>query len=180
MQRAQPLHKISIAISCMPQKFTAKVALILPEGRSEASPTAQVELFYVKRESITTIKIASSIPALLRCGYTINAGLTSVTIPTSVTSIGNSAFFGCESLISAVIPNSLTSIRLNAFYGCASLTSVAIPTSVTSIGRCAFDNCKDLKEVYYGGNEQQWKAIRLSANAFPESVTIHYNSTIPA
>ena len=108
------------------------------------------------------------------------SNLTSVTIPDSVTSIGAYAFSGCTSLTSVTIPDSVTSIGDYAFFKCSALTSITIPDSVTSIKACAFNACSVLKDVYYTGNEEQWRAISISSGNAPlTSEIMHYNSTPP-
>ena len=66
---------------------------------------------------------------------------------------------GCTNLASVTIPASVTIIDNNVFYGCKSMTGVTIPAGVTDIWSCAFYACTNLSDVYYGGTEEQWKAI---------------------
>ena len=77
------------------------------------------------------------------------------------------------------IPDSVTSIGVWAFEECSSLESVVIPNSVTSIGVWAFEECSSLTDVYYGGSEEQWRAIRVGiGNEDLTNATIHYNSMV--
>ncbi|WP_251318357.1 leucine-rich repeat protein [Flintibacter muris] len=108
--------------------------------------------------------------------------LTKVTIPGSITEVTKYAFYNCNNLKEVTISSGATSIGEWAF-GCddpGSLTTVTIPVSVTSIEYAAFWN-SSLKDVYYGGTEEQWKAIQIGE--FNESLTeanIHYTgSTTP-
>lgn len=77
----------------------------------------------------------------------------------SVTSIGPNAFSNCQSLTNLVIPNTVKSIGWGAFQDCVALESISIPASVTTIENWSFYNCRNLKAIYYGGTEAQWKAI---------------------
>ena len=103
---------------------------------------------------------------------------TSYTIPNSVTSIGMVAFHNCTGLTSITIPNSVTSIGYGAFEDCSGLTSITIPNSVTSIGNSAFYRTYHLKDIYYTGSKDEWKAISVyDYNSSLLDATIHYNWT---
>ena len=109
-------------------------------------------------------------------GKTVNR----YSIPNSVTSIDDCAFYYCSRLTSVTIPDSVTSISDRTFTCCGSLTSVTIPDSVTSIGDDAFFGC-GLKDVYYGGTEQEWNQISIGSYNDPlMNATIHFNSTGPS
>ena len=72
----------------------------------------------------------------------------------------------------------VTSINDAAFFGYNNLTSVTIPDSMTSIGEAAFYSCSSLKNIYYGGDKNQWKEIDIGFNNDSLSTAIiHYNST---
>lgn len=125
-------------------------------------------------ESVTIPKNMTSIEANAFCGA---SSLKHVTIPSSVTSIGGSAFNGCSRLKSVSIPCGVISIEAWTFANCNGLESVSIPTSVTSIGDVAFYGCNNLQDIYYGGTETQWKAIKIGvSNAALTKARIHYSS----
>jgi hypothetical protein len=47
---------------------------------------------------------------------------------------------------------------------------------VTSIGDYAFYDCLKLKDVYYTGSAEAWKAITIDpGNSYLSNATIHYN-----
>ena len=115
--------------------------------------------------------------------YPAGKGDSSYNVPTSVTTIGHNAFSGCDSLTSIIISNGVTAIEGYAFDDCSSLTSITIPASVTTIEECSiFDYCDSLKDIYYGGSENQWKQVfNDDGKDYPLSgVTIHYNSFVPS
>ena len=126
--------------------------------------------------SLSSITIPSSVTSIGYAAFWECSSLRSITIPNSVTSIGGFAFRNCSSLTSITIPDSVTSIGDEAFGWCTSLTSITIPDSVTSIGYAAFYYCRLLKDVYYTGTEEQWKAIYIDGeNDYLKNATIHYN-----
>ena len=127
---------------------------------------------------LTSVSIPEGVTTIDSYAFSDCSGLTSVTIPDSVTSIGQGAFWGCNGLTSVTIPEGVTSIDSQTFYNCGSLTSVTIPEGVTSIGDSAFYSCDQLKHVYYGGSDLQWKEIQIgSDNRSLTNATIHYDST---
>ena len=55
--------------------------------------------------------------------------------------------------------------------------SISFPTSVKVINYGAFINCSNLKNLYYEGNKEQWKSVKVySNNAYLTSAKIHYTS----
>ena len=112
-------------------------------------------------------------------GYNAFGGcgnLSSVVIPDSVVEMGGRAFDMCRNLTNVVIPEKITSIGYEAFCFCSNLVSVAIPEGMTSVGYNAFTACSKLKDVYYGGSESQWNAIKFEKGNYEvTAATIHYN-----
>ncbi|MBR6315249.1 MAG: leucine-rich repeat domain-containing protein [Clostridia bacterium] len=85
---------------------------------------------------------------------------------------------GCQA---STIPRdgSVTSIKASAFYGTWGLKRIGIPISVTSIGEGAFGSCDQLRDVYYGGSEEQWNQIDIvygsSSNQALVNANLHFN-----
>lgn len=82
-----------------------------------------------------------------------------------------------------VIPDQLkdhtvVQIQANAFQGKAEVTSVTIPVSVKVIEEGVFSGCDALTDIYYGGNRDQWAAIKLPTtdDSFARAM-IHYTDT---
>jgi len=73
------------------------------------------------------------------------------------------------------IPDTVTSIGDYAFYECGSIVDIMIPVSVTQIGDYAFCGCDNLANVYYNGNDADWKKIVIgSDNLCLSDADIHY------
>ncbi len=134
----------------------------------------------IVEESNTTYNSSGNCNAIIEtASNTLIEGCKNTTIPATVTSIGSYAFRGCSVLSEIEIPGSVTSINGYAFYSCSGLTEIKIPVSVTSIGGSAFYSCSKLSDVYYGGTEDEWKAVAIGTNnSSLTSATIHYNSII--
>ncbi len=75
----------------------------------------------------------------------------------NVTSIGAAAFAGCIGLTSITIPNRVENIEFNTFKNCSGLRSIRVTNSITNIESGAFYGCNGLKDVYYEGDEAEWK-----------------------
>lgn len=74
------------------------------------------------------------------------------------------------------IPSDVTGVGPYAFQLCAALTELTIPSSVTSIGNVAFYKTP-LRDIYYGGTEEQWDAIQIGEyNRELRNAAVHYNS----
>lgn len=154
--------------------------------------------------SLVSIKIPNSVTSI-GDAFTNCVSLSDIEIPGSVTSIGDSAFMGCDSLKKVnfapdsklekigdyafaysalsdiVIPNGVKSIGNYAFEYCTQLRSVTIPKSVKEIGNYAFTHCYELYDVYYGGSEEDWQAIKFGEHNETlegSQVTIHYTDEI--
>ncbi len=126
---------------------------------------------------LTSVRIPDGVTSIVGYAFSGCSGLTSVRIPDGVTSIVGYAFSGCSGLTSVSIGESVTSIGYCAFKGCTALTTVGIPASVTSIESYAFDYCRNLKKVYYGGSEAEWKNIDISYNSYLTNAEFIYGRT---
>ena len=108
------------------------------------------------------------------------SSLTSVSFPSGLKSVGYKAFEGCKGLKSVNISNAefidaafldctgltsvtiesgVTKIQYSTFSGCTSLKSVTIPLSLVGIWGDAFEDCNSLSDIYYEGNEKEWKNL---------------------
>ena len=70
-----------------------------------------------------------------------------------------------------------TNIPENAFHEADRLEKVTLPRDVQKIGNNAFYKCKKVTDVYYPGDESQWRQVDICNNECltDGSVTIHYN-----
>lgn len=109
---------------------------------------------------LETITLPESMKRIGDTAFQFCIKLTSIKIPSGVTIIEESTFSYCKSLTNITIPIGVTRIGNSAFSYCSSLTSITIPDSVTSIGEDTFWKCGKLKDVYYTGIKEQWKAIK--------------------
>ena len=90
---------------------------------------------------------------------------------------GTTSIFGfsdCHNLQTISLPDSLTVIENGTFANCSSLESITLPAGIRHLGRelnasrndggfCGtFFGCYNLKDIYYLGTEEQWKAIEVT------------------
>ena len=149
--------------------------------------------------SLSCIDLPKSLVSIGAVAFYNCKSLSSIDLPESLESIGDGAFCGCKSLDNIILPKSLTDIEEGVFQACTSLSSIVIPDSVTSIWQYAFADCDslgsiyiplnvaiidytafegtDLKDIYYGGTQAQWNAIKRMEelnNDGEFNATIHY------
>lgn len=134
---------------------------------------------YPADNSRTVYTIPNSVVIIADRAFSNCTKLKNITIPSDVTSIGMRTFSRCISLTNITVPDKVTSIGEWAFYDCDHLASIIIPKSVISIGEWAFSGCTALEDVYYGGQETNWKEISIGTpNESLEKATIHYKTYI--
>ena len=151
--------------------------LLTVSGKGEMTPFLRPDDNNVEIKKVVLENGVTSIEAYSFQGW---ENLIDITIPNSVTSIGMYAFQGCLSLKKIIIPNSVTDIGIYSFFYCTALTNITISNSLKSIGYGAFIGCSSLRDVYFTGNESEWKVIKKADGNTPlTSATIHYNSTGP-
>lgn len=108
--------------------------------------------------------------------------MTSVTIPEGVITIEDFAFASCDALTDVVISGNTITIRGYGFAECTSLESITIPKNVV-IEESAFLSCVALKDVYYGGTEDDWNddtlvSIDPNENDMFMTAMIHYTVSV--
>lgn len=81
----------------------------------------------------------------------------------------------------SVIPDWVRTIGKHSFSGCADMKVIGIPTSITSVEANAFYGCDALQQVYYGGDEEAFKKVRVSANndKFKSAEVVYNNDNAP-
>lgn len=130
--------------------------------------------------SLKDITIPDKVESIGNYAFSDCSSLNSVTIPNAVTDIGDAIFSGCDNLENVKIFGNVSYIDDSAFSECTGLKSIVIPDSVTVIEGYAFYECRSLRDVYYSGNEEQWKKISIrEKNGYLTNATIHYNQVIP-
>ncbi len=118
---------------------------------------------------LTSIEIPNSVRIIYGFAF-FDCGLTSLLIPGSVQAIGQMAFRGCRSLTSVVIQEGCEAIDDGVFDSCNSLSSLTLPGSLTLLD-CGFMSRSELRDVYYGGTVDAWKALQVSYDR--NTVTVH-------
>ena len=79
-------------------------------------------------------------------------------------------------LESIVCPNSLKTIGGSAFSNLKSLKTIRLGKNIKTIENDAFYGCDNLTDVYYDGNEDEWKKISIGSYNDPlTNATIHFN-----
>ena len=76
-----------------------------------------------------------------------------------------------------VIQDGITTIGSKAFHNCSEIQTIVIPKSIVEIKFASIYGCYELKNIYYGGTETEWKRIKFGDYVFrgTTNYTIHYN-----
>lgn len=158
---------------------------------------------YSGRTDIISIELPDSVKTIGKNAFGGCSRLESVVIPADVTAIGERAFGGCVKLEMIELPTGLEKLGTGAFYGCKALKEIKIPTKIKAIGADTFANCTalasakipegiaeigerafiectSLKNVYFGGTQAQWKAVKIGAGnpkmgGFLAKVKVNFN-----
>lgn len=105
-----------------------------------------------------TYTVPTTVSWIYDAAFSDCSGITTINLPDSVSRISQGAFSGCSGLEYICIPSSMKTIEPYTFYACSSMTGIRIPEGITSIGWAAFGECP-LKDVFYGGTNQQWQQM---------------------
>ena len=98
-----------------------------------------------------------------------------------ITSLGKGAFADCVSLKSCSIGAGIEYLRWNTFYGCLSLEKISFAKTIREVEFGAFDSCRSLADVYYSGEQSEWKAVSVKGqrNETFLAATYHFNVNEP-
>lgn len=129
--------------------------------------------------SMKSLTLSNNLVSMDLWAFTDCSSLTSIFVPGSVKTIPKYAFSGCTSAKNITIYEGITTIEANAFRSCPGVTRLTLPSSLQGIGTAAFADSKGLRDVYYGGSEEQWNAIKGVKYTVLKDVTVHYNSPMP-
>lgn len=148
--------------------------------------------------NLANVTIPNGVTTIERAAFA-ECGLLNLDLPDSVTTIKSTAFYNCRELTNLRLPDSITTLQLEAFWMCTNLYSVTIPKGITNLEN-AFKDCSqlsrvfipkgvntitdhvfnnsDLVDIYYGGNENDWKSININKdNIEIFNANVHYNCT---
>lgn len=124
--------------------------------------------------SITIVSVMKGVEIIESDAFSVCTNLSDINLPSTLTTIKERAFYRCN-LDSLILPSNVKYIGDFAFAD-NSLTSVVIGDLVEYIGEGAFINNNRLTTVYYEGSEEEFNAIEIGKDAFPESVTVIFDS----
>ena len=81
----------------------------------------------------------------------------------------------------STVPDWVRTIGKHAFSGCEDMKVIGIPTTVTSVEANAFYGCEALEQVYYGGDEEAFKKIKVSTNndKYKSADVVYNNANAP-
>ena len=143
--------------------------LTLKEGIKEIGEEA-----FKGCSGISRIELPNGLKNVGEAAFSDCSGVREIIIGSGLTKIPAHLFSGCRSE-TLVIPEGVTSIGIGAFYGNKTVTSITLPSTLTSISKWAFTQCDKLKDVYFNGTQEQWRAITKEKGNEPlTKANIHY------
>ena len=128
--------------------------------------------------SLSTINIDCKVKCIERYAFSKCVSLKSIVIPDGVTQIKKYAFEDCHSLSSITLSDSITALSEGAFIRCKSLKEIILPLNIDRIYKWVFASCPSLTDIYFYGNEKQWKDTLYSMffeYKLSKKIKVHYN-----
>ncbi len=134
--------------------------------------------------NLETVEIADTVEVIGDYAFNLCDKLQAVEMPYRLRSIGRLAFTNCRTLEKVVFHGNLNEICGNAFSNCTALKSVEFRSKNARIDRSvfigcenletlkiyegcefdsmAFDDCVNIKEIYYTGSEESYRAMPVT------------------
>lgn len=101
------------------------------------------------------------------------------TIPNSVVWLGEYSFALRNELTTIIIPSSVTNFESKTFYGSENLKSIILPKEIKGVGSNSF-MYTSLENVFYCGNETEWKkVVKIGDQTILEAKIYYYSETKP-
>lgn len=136
---------------------TKAVNIVLPKAIDGMS--YEISSIAFRKSSIESITISSGVTLINRLAFAHCEKLKKVTFEDGFNgTIMSSAFMGCNSLEKFAFPSN-TIIIEPIIDRCQNLETIYIPKSVSEISAYAFYDNENLKNIYFDGTKDQWKAI---------------------
>lgn len=128
-------------------------------------------------ESLTRVKIPSTVRSIGEFAFAYCYGLTEVTLPESVDTLGVGVFYNCKSLAEVKINGPVESLEKWVFSTCKSLKRIYLPASICLIGKEAFKDCTALTDIYFAGSKKDWKSVQIDKDTNPvlKKAKLHFD-----
>ncbi|MCR5474091.1 MAG: leucine-rich repeat protein [Lachnospiraceae bacterium] len=168
------VKKIEHSVFCRCEGL--KGELIIPEGVTSIGSQA----FGSCSGFTGRLKIPDGVIKIGDTAFAFCSGFTgNIEIPDGVTEIGPQAFFECLGFTDNIImsPN-VRVIDRRALENVSNIKGLYLTKGTTSIIADSFKSCNSLKDVYYEGSEQEWKAVIVGDDVIKKA-TIHFNCKKP-
>ena len=93
--------------------------------------------------------------------------------------MGEYSFALRNELTTIIIPSSVTNFESKTFYGSENLKSIILPKEIKSVGSNSF-MYTSLENVFYCGNETEWKkVVKIGDQTILEAKIYYYSETKP-
>ena len=124
-----------------------------------SNPLIYAHRLYVNSREVLALTVPQGMTEVKDFAFYGASNINALNISSDVRRIGIHAFCGCTALKKAGLPEGVEIIDDYAFRNCQNMTDLVLPKSLTYVGQGAFDGCGKLKNIWYAGTDEQWKAI---------------------
>ena len=147
------------------------IPIIIPNGVTKIGDDA-----FASCKKITSITVPVGVTTIGERAFQGCLQLTDVSLPVGLKLIDSWGFSGCKSLKHIDLPDGVETIEWGAFYCCYDLESISLPATLKSIAESTFGYDSKLRDVYYGGTQDQWNLISIADyyNEPLNQATIHF------
>lgn len=111
--------------------------------------------------SLTALEIPDSVEKIGPSAFRYCDGLKTVKCGSGVRDYKAQVFRECYELVEADLGENVETLGESLFWRCIKLKTLRLGKNLKKISGDALQNCKELKDIYYPGTMEEWKALKV-------------------